>query len=213
MLHFNQQTLGSMDQRYRAAFINSITGFKSLALIGTINTTRQTNLAVFNSLFHIGANPALIGFLVRPDSVERHTLENITATHYYTINHVSKDQHINAHQTSARYPKEVSEFSACNFSEEYKNPFPAPFVAESPLRIGVKLEQIVPLSINGTILVIGSIEHVYLSKNTIQSDGFVDIEQLGSITVSGLDSYHQTQRLSRLSYAKPDTTPKKIEVI
>lgn len=34
-------------------------------------------------------------------------------------------------------------------------------------------------------------------------DGYVDIESLDLVTISGLDSYHSTQRLHRLSYAKP----------
>ncbi|MFN6039875.1 MAG: flavin oxidoreductase, partial [Bacteroidota bacterium] len=74
---FNLQDILSFEQRYRATFINSIGGFKSVALIGTKNSSGQTNLAIFNSLVHIGANPPLLGFIVRPDSVERHTLENI----------------------------------------------------------------------------------------------------------------------------------------
>jgi hypothetical protein len=35
-------------------------------------------------------------------------------------------------------------------------------------------------------------------------DGFVDIEKAGSIAGAGLDSYHTTKRLERLSYAKPN---------
>jgi flavin reductase (DIM6/NTAB) family NADH-FMN oxidoreductase RutF len=69
--------LESMEQRFRTNFINSISGFKSVALIGTTDSKSQTNLAIFSSIIHIGANPPLLGFVVRPDSVERHTLENI----------------------------------------------------------------------------------------------------------------------------------------
>ena len=37
-----------------------------------------------------------------------------------------------------------------------------------------------------------------------EDDGFVDIEKANSITCSGLDSYHKTIQLDRLSYAKPN---------
>jgi len=36
----------------------------------------------------------------------------------------------------------------------------------------------------------------------LQEDGFVDIEAIDTVAVSGLDSYHVTERLARLAYAK-----------
>jgi hypothetical protein len=51
---------------------------------------------------------------------------------------------------------------------------------------------------------IGKIIKVMLPDDCVLPDGFIDIERAGTITVSGLDSYHTTNRLSRLSYAKPD---------
>jgi flavin reductase (DIM6/NTAB) family NADH-FMN oxidoreductase RutF len=121
--------------------INSLNGFKSLNLIGTINKEVQTNLAIFNSVMHIGANAPLIGFISRPDPVERHTLENIKQTSYYTINHVNKDIFEKAHQTSARYKREQSEFDATGLSIDYKNNFVAPFVLESNIQNGFKIDR------------------------------------------------------------------------
>lgn len=69
-----------LDTRQRAALINSLSGFKSLNLIGSISSSKITNLAIFNSVFHLGANPPLMGFIIRPDSVDRHTLQNILDT-------------------------------------------------------------------------------------------------------------------------------------
>ncbi|MEO8762599.1 MAG: flavin reductase, partial [Bacteroidia bacterium] len=109
---FNLIDILGFEQRYRATFINSLGGFKSLALIGTRGSNGTTNLATFNSLFHIGANPPLFGFIIRPDSVERHTLNNIYETGSLTINHVSEGFYMAAHQTSARYDSSISEFSA-----------------------------------------------------------------------------------------------------
>lgn len=50
--------------------------------MGTVNKIGHTNLAIFNSVIHIGANPPLMGFISRPNSGERHTLENIQETKY-----------------------------------------------------------------------------------------------------------------------------------
>ena len=113
----------NMELRFKTAFINSLSGFKSLNLIGTIDASGNNNLAIFNSVFHVGANPALMAFVVRPDSVERHTLENILQTNYYTINHVNQSIIKQAHQTSARYSKYQSEFAATGLTPEFKNDF------------------------------------------------------------------------------------------
>jgi flavin reductase (DIM6/NTAB) family NADH-FMN oxidoreductase RutF len=192
-----------MEQRQRAHLVNSVGGFKSVCLIGTVDVLGNTNLAIFNSIVHIGANPPLISFIMRPDSVERHTLSNILSIGYYTINHLNVEIYKKAHQTSARYPKEVSEFDATGLTPEFKNNFNAPFVFESNIQLGIEFKERVNLTINNTIMIIGEIKEMYFPNNCLQDDGFLDIEKAGTIACSGLDSYHFTNRLERLTYAKP----------
>ena len=195
--------LMEMEQRERANLINSVGGFKSVCLIGSIDNNGQTNLAIFNSIVHIGANPPLISFIMRPDSVERHTLSNIVNTGYYTINHLNESIYKQAHQTSARYPKEVSEFDATGLTTEFKNNFMAPYVAESHIQLGIDFRERINLSINNTIMIIGEIKEMYFPTDCLQADGYLDIEKAGTIACTGLDSYHSTHRLERLPYAKP----------
>ncbi len=202
--YFSFVDLMGLEQRYRAAFVNSLSGFKSVALIGTANSSRQTNLAIFNSLIHIGANPPYIGFISRPDSVDRHTLSNIMETGFYTINHINEDIYKQAHQTSARYSREVSEFDATHLTPDYKLGFKAPFVKESHIQMGVQFKERINIITNNTVLVIGQINQVYFPNDCLCTDGFLDIEKAKTITCSGLDSYHKTERLARLSYAKAD---------
>jgi flavin reductase (DIM6/NTAB) family NADH-FMN oxidoreductase RutF len=209
--HLSYNEIMALEQRYRAALINSLGGFKSVCLIGTQNISGQTNLAIFNSLVHIGANPPLIGFIVRPDVAERHTLGNILATNYYTINHINETIYEQAHQTSARYDANVSEFDATGLAPEYKHDFFAPYVQQSHVQLGVGFKQRIDLTINGTILIIGEIKQVYYPQECIGTDGFINLEQAQTLAGSGLDSYHTTQVLSRLSYAKPNTLPHKID--
>lgn len=202
--YFSYVDLMGLEQRYRAAFVNSLSGFKSLALIGTANSSKQTNLAIFNSLFHIGANPPYIGFISRPDSVDRHTLSNIMETGYYTINHINEEIYKQAHQTSARYAREISEFDATHLTPDYKLGFKAPFVKESHIQMGVQFKERINITTNNTVLVIGQINQVYFPNDCLCTDGFLDIEKAKTITCSGLDSYHKTERLARLTYAKAD---------
>ena len=143
----------AFEQRFRATFINSLGGFKSLALIGTRSRQGNTNLAIFNSLFHIGANPPLFGFIIRPDSVDRHTLNNILETGEFTVNHVLESFYEKAHQTSARYPSDISEFDATNLTEEYKAGYYAPFVKESHIQISAHFTQKIDIQENSQLQV------------------------------------------------------------
>jgi flavin reductase (DIM6/NTAB) family NADH-FMN oxidoreductase RutF len=201
-IQITETDLVQMEQRKRANLINSVGGFKSVSLIGTVDDNGQTNLAIFNSIVHIGANPPLIGFVMRPDSVERHTLANILETRFYTINHLNEAIYRQAHQTSAKYPREVSEFDATGLHAEYKGNCKAPFVKESNVQLAVEFKQRIDLDINNTIMIIGEIKDIYFPENCWQADGFLDIEKAGTIACSGLDSYHVTHPLERLPYAK-----------
>ncbi|MEY5047880.1 MAG: hypothetical protein RLZZ175_1239 [Bacteroidota bacterium] len=210
-MHYTHETIMNLELRKRATFINSLSGFKSLGLIGTQNAKGETNLALFSSLVHIGANPPYIAFINRPDVVDRHTLNNIKETGFYTINNVNPSIFKQAHQTSANYPQEVSEFDATGLQISYKENFLAPYVAESNIQLGVQFKEIIPISINNTIMVIGEIVAVHFPDECLHEDGFLDIEKAQTVTCSGLDSYHTTQKLARLSYAKPDKPVSEIE--
>lgn len=194
----------NMEKQKRVHFANSLGGFKSVGLIGTQNKSRQTNLAIVDSILHIGSNPPLFGMIFRPGVVERHTLENILETGFYTINHINENIFKQAHQTSARYDRTISEFDVTDLNSEYKNDFFAPFVEESQVQLAMEFKEKIILNINNTILVIGEVKAVYFPENCLQKDGFLDIEKAESITCSGLDSYHKTTKIDRLSYAKPN---------
>jgi flavin reductase (DIM6/NTAB) family NADH-FMN oxidoreductase RutF len=211
--HFTSEALIQLKKNERAHLINSLGGFKSLALVGTTDKNGNTNLAVFSSVFHVGANPPLIGLIFRPSPPERNTFSNIIETGYYTINHVNESIYKQAHQTSARYDKDVSEFEITGLIKEYKDQFLAPYVAQSKIQLGIEFKEKIDISSNNTTLVIGEIKHIYVPQDCIAPDGFVDIEKANTVTCSGLDSYHKTIKLDRLSYAKPNLEIKSIPTI
>ena len=211
LYQWNRQEIDGMSDRYRVQFINSLPGFKTPFLVGTQNNQKQTNLAIVSSVTHLGSNPPLMALVMRPNSVPRHTIENIKESSFYTLNAVNIEDVKKAHQTAARYPREISEFSACGFTEEWHDELVAPFVLESRLKIGLKLIQIIPLDVNGCDLVIGEILLVKAPRSIVGDDGSIDAESASIASVSGLDRYHKTQKLMRLTYAKPDSVPQEID--
>lgn len=200
----NSQQIAEMDSRYRARLISSLSGFKSANLVGTVDADGNTNLAIVSSVTHIGSNPPLISFISRPNSVERHTLENILQTGLFSLNSVQADFAPLAHQTSARYPKQQSEFHAVGLTPQFEDGFAAPFVQESRVKIALRLVEHHTIKANNTEMVIGQVEQIHLPQEIIMPDGYLDIESIDWVTISGLDSYHTTQRQFRLQYAKPD---------
>jgi flavin reductase (DIM6/NTAB) family NADH-FMN oxidoreductase RutF len=202
-MQLNQQDLTGLDKEFRRAFINSLAGFRQAVLVGTISDKGQSNLAIFNSLIHLGANPALFGLINRPDSVQRDTLQNIQNSGCYTLNYVAGSDYQKAHQTSARYPVGVSEFEQVGFEEVYHDGFAAPFVAGAIVQIAMKFEERIDIKRNGTVMIVGSIQNVRVDKSLVEPDGFVNLSTAGVLVSQGLDAYFTTSPLGRLPYAKP----------
>lgn len=196
----------TMPDRYRVNFINSLSGFKSANLIGTLSKQQVNNLAIVSSVVHLGANPPLMAYINRPASVPRDTLDNILETGEFTINHVNNDIIEQSHQTSARYPAEESEFTATGLTSHFIDGFSAPFVEESRCKIGLSYLEHHTL-LNNTVMVIGKVTHVLVSDNAVGEDGLIDIEALGTTAVSGLDTYHNPNKVVRMAYAKPGKKP------
>jgi flavin reductase (DIM6/NTAB) family NADH-FMN oxidoreductase RutF len=207
MISVNSSSIAALDKRKRIQLINSLLGFKPALLLGTRNQSGGTNLAMMTSVTHLGASPPLIGIVFRPHTVPRHSLENILSTGSFTLNHVTDSMMKQAHQTSARYPEEESEFSATGLTKTYSELIHAPYVAESLISLGLSFRQQIPIELNNTSLVIGEIEEIRFPEEVWHEDGYLDAEQSGSLCVSGLDGYHSTERLARLPYAKVEGWP------
>jgi flavin reductase (DIM6/NTAB) family NADH-FMN oxidoreductase RutF len=199
-----EHQIATLEKRYRASMINSLAGFRQVVLVATRNGQGKTNLAVFNSLIHLGADPGYYGLMSRPDGDDRHTLKNIRETGSYTCNYISSAYMAQAHQTSARYPADQSEFDACRFTPHYETGIHAPFVGESEVRIGLSFEEEILIKQTQTILLIGKIVFLNLPDSIVENDGYVSLQKAGLILCSGLDAYHTASAPMRFPYAKLD---------
>ena len=206
-MHFSSEDINKLPKIYRLNLINSISGYKPANLIGTISEAGKTNLAVNSSVVHLGSNPALLGLIVRPSTVPRHTLKNILETGCFTINHIHLGFTGNAHYTSARFPEEVSEFEEARLTPEYIDGFPAPYVKESDIKIGMKKIELIDITANSTTMVVGQVEHIYLPPEAISNTGMVDLNLVEDVCVSGLNTYHSVVKVAEYPYARPGQFP------
>lgn len=200
-MHFSKQDILNTPKINRLNLINSITGIKPANLIGTISKDGHTNLAIFSSVIHLGSSPALIGFITRPNKkVRRDTLNNILETNYYTINHVHQNFIEQSHKTSGKYKKDVSEFDMCNLTEDYLFDFPAPFLKESRIKMGLKLQNIIKIPDNETKLIVGSIEHIYIDDVALEDNGNINLQIINDVGIEGLNNYYKLEKIAHYPY-------------
>jgi flavin reductase (DIM6/NTAB) family NADH-FMN oxidoreductase RutF len=210
MQTFTAADIAGMELLARVQFATSLPGAKPISLIGSIDNAGQTNLAPFSSILHLGSSPCLLGMVSRPDLVERHTLANLSKTRTWTINHLHPEIVDAAHQCSARYPKEISEFDATGLTAHFEPGFAAPFVAESRFRIGMELEDIIHIPANDTKLIVGRVVLVQIAEGALTDHGGIDLVALECLASTALDTYFNLQSLTRLAHAKPGIPPHRI---
>ena len=204
MGHYSRKDLYSLPSRFRANLINTCTGYKSSNLLATRSKKGNTNLAMFNSIVHIGSNPALLGFILRPLTVRRDTYRNFKESGFFTVNQVNKTIFRDAHHTSAKYEEGISEFSKTSLTETYLDGFLAPYVEESMIKIGCRYQNEYYIEENGCLLIIGAIEHLYLPDEIVHDDGWVQLDMADTVSTVGLDGYALPNLLERFAYARPN---------
>ena len=192
---------------WRRHLINSISGYKSANLIGTISPSGIANLSLISSVVHLGASPPLQGFVMRPLSVERQTYEYIKEVGQYTINHVHLDFIDKAHYASAKFDRSTSEYEACHLTPVYLDDHKAPFVGESKIKMAMKYEDEYLIKQNNTIFIIGSIQALYIDESCILEDGNIDLSIVDDVAVSGLETYYKVEKEKHFAFARVGQWP------
>ena len=202
-MYLNKDGIQQLEKFNRINLMNSITGISPANLIGTISNDSIENLAIFSSIVHVGSNPPLMGFMLRPAKVNtRDTYENIIETNKFTINHVNLDMIERSHYTSVKFDRNESEFQKCKFTAEYLNDFQAPYVKDSYVKIGLNLEDIQLIRSNECRLIIGRVERLYVPDSAIHKNGNIQLDSLNSIGVGGLNTYYSLDKVAEYPYAR-----------
>jgi len=204
MKHITKDTIAQMEKIKRLNLINSCTGYKSANLIATQSINGNTNVVVFSSITHLGSNPAMIGFIVRPATVPRDTYKNIRETGYFTVNHITSAIIADAHHTSANYEAGISEFTKTRLKEEYKEGITIPFVKGCTVQLYCKYLNEYAITENDTIHIIASVEALFFDEHLEHPDGWLQLDKGNVVAINGLDGYCLPQLLERFEYARPD---------
>ncbi|WP_367390578.1 flavin reductase family protein [Lewinella sp. LCG006] len=202
-MHFSTADFPKMEKFFRRNFFNTLPGPRGLHLIGTKSHRGVENLGLFSSVVHIGATPPLLGFIMRPLTVPRQTYHHMKAQGFFTLNTVDEAILAAAHQSSANYPLETSEFKAVGLTPQYGDLHPAPYVQESKIKIGLELVEEHHIQANDTLFLVGKIVEVIVPDEVVAESGHVEHQVLGTLSVAGLDTYYKTEQIARLNYPRP----------
>lgn len=206
MAFFSFNDIQNLEKIYKINLINSCSGFKSANLLGSISQEGITNVGIFSSVTHLGSKPPTLGFILRPTTVPRDTYKNIKDSGVFTINHIHEDIIQDAHHTSAKYPKEVSEFDMTNLEPEYKGAFKAPFVKGAPVQMSMRFIEEVYVPSNDVMLIVSQIQELYIHDELLQDDGLINLSKGNIATINGLDTYAIPKFKQQLSYQRPKKT-------
>ena len=203
MAFYDYNDIQNLEKIFKINLINSCSGFKTANLLGSISEEGISNVAVFSSVTHLGSKPPTLGFILRPTTVPRDTYKNIKDSGVFTINHIHEAIIEDAHHTSAKYPKEVSEFDKTNLEEEFKGKFKAPFVKGAPVQMSMKFIEEVYVPSNDVMLIVSQIEELYIDDALLQADGLINLSKGNVATINGLDTYAIPNFKKQLSYQRP----------
>ena len=208
MQKFTKDELFTMSKVPRLNLLNCITGYKSANLIATVSKEGISNVAIFSSVTHLGSEPPLIGFILRPTTVPRDTYQNIKETGYFTVNHITSAMIADAHHTSSSYEESISEFDKTNLEAEYIENNKFPFVKGSPVKLFCKYLNEYKIEENGCLHIIASVEELYVEDNLLHEDNWIQLDRGNVVAINGLDGYAVPKIKDRFQYARPDQPTK-----
>ena len=199
---YYKKNIESMEMRNKINFVNCLVGAKSSNMISTISNYGAENISIFSSVIHLGSNPALIGFLIRPqDNILTDTYRNIIEVKQYGINSISTNMIKNAHYTSKKYKKNESEFELCAIEKEYIDKYPIPFSLDSKIKIGLKYIEEKEI-INKCKLIVGEVELIKVDTEYVNNDGIIDFNKINATCITGSSTYNKIEKIDQLAYMR-----------
>lgn len=207
MLSLNPKNLST---KVLHSYLLSAVAPRPIALASTVDTEGNPNLSPFSFFNVFSANPPVLIFSparrVRGNTT-KHTLENAEATKEVVINVVNYDIVQQMSLSSTEYPKGVNEFEKAGFTM-LKSDEVAPFrVAESPIQLECKVNEIVKLGTEGGAgnLVICEVVKLHISETILNEDQSINQESLDLVSRAG-GSYYSRAKKGFFEIPKPLTT-------
>ncbi|MGJ8548163.1 flavin reductase family protein [Winogradskyella wichelsiae] len=189
------------------SYLLSAVSPRPIALASTIDANGQPNLSPFSFFNVFSANPPILIFSparrVR-DNTTKHTLHNVKATKEVVINVVNYDMVHQASLSSTEYPEGVNEFEKAGLSMQPSDKVKPFRVAESPVQLECKVNQIIELGTEGGAgnLVICEVVKLHISEEVLNENQTINQEALDLVARAG-GSYYSRAKNGFFEIPKP----------
>lgn len=192
------------------AYLQAAVGPRPIALASTIDQNGMPNLSPFSFFNIFSSNPPILIFSparrVRNNTI-KHTLINAEATKEVVINIVNYDIVQQISLASTEYGDGVDEFlksGLTKIASDLVKPFR---VAESPVQLECKINQIVPLGTEGGAgnLVICEVIKIHIQDEILNANGAIDQHKIDLVARMGGNWYTRANQ-GMFEVEKPLTT-------
>jgi flavin reductase (DIM6/NTAB) family NADH-FMN oxidoreductase RutF len=148
----------------------------------TVSATGVSNLAPFSFFTVVCVVPPMISLTIsrNPDGSEKHTLRNIRDTQGFCVNVVTAPVWKEMVDSANGFPEDESEFDKTGLTAVPALKIRAPRVAQAPIHLECKLNQVIELGRNRHPLVIGEVVHFHVDP-VCMTDGYIDMRKLAPI--------------------------------
>lgn len=154
---------------------------RPIAWVSTVGKNGVFNLAPFSYYIIICNKPAIVGFSTgwTRDGKKKDTLRHIEDSREYVINMVSEPLAKAMNITATPYPPDVSEFKEAGLTPVKADLVKAPLVAESPVNLECRLQQIMEFGEfpQKTSFIMGEVLRVHI-KDEFYVGGEIQMDKL-----------------------------------
>jgi len=182
---------------------------RPICFASTINKKGEVNLSPFSYFNVFSVQPPICIFSPSRrlrDNTTKHTLDNINEVAECVINIVNYEMVAQTSLASCEYPQGVNEFIKAGFTMLPSEVVQPPRVAESPVQLECRINQIVPLGEKAGAgnLVIAEILRIHLSENILDDNGNIDQTSLDLVARLGGNWYARINKDALFQLEKPN---------
>lgn len=182
---------------------------RPICFASTINQKGEINLSPFSYFNIFSVQPPICIFSPSRrlrDNTTKHTLDNINEVAECVINIVSYEMVAQTSLASCEFPQGVNEFFKAGFTMLPSDVVKPPRVAESPVQLECRINQVIPLGekAGSGNLVIAEILRIHLSESILDDKGNIDQTALDLVARLGGNWYARINKDSLFQLDKPN---------
>ena len=183
---------------------------RPIAFASTIDREGNINLSPFSFFNVFSANPPILVFSPARrgrNNTTKHSYENVLEVPEVVINIVSYAMVQQASLASTEYAKGINEFTKSGFTEMASDVVKPPRVAEAPVQIECKVNEVISLGKEGGAgnLVICEVVKLHLKEEILEENGAIDPHKIDTVARLG-GNWYTRAKPGLFQVPKPLTT-------